>query len=97
MAGSLQETIQNLKAKAAIILDRHALLVKEYDTARERINQLEATIFTLRKEVERLTLETEYLKVASTVAPTSADIERSRAILTELVREIDKCITELNE
>ena len=97
MAGSLQETIQNLKAKAAIILDRHDLLVKENEAARERIQQLEATILTLRKEVERLTLETEYLKVATTIAPTGADIARSRAILTELVREIDKCITDLNE
>ena len=63
----------------------------------ERIQELESTVLTLRKEVERLTLETEYLRIATTVAPTTADIERSRAVLSELVREIDKCITELNE
>ena len=97
MAGSLQETIQNLKAKAGIILDRHALLTKEYHAACERIQELESTVLTLRKEVERLTLETEYLRIATTVAPTTADIERSRAVLSEFVREIDKCITELNE
>lgn len=97
MAGSLQETIHNLKAKAGIILDRQALLTKEYNAACERIKQLEDTILTLRKEVERLSLEKEYLSIATTIAPTTADIERSRAVLSELVREIDKCITELNE
>jgi chromosome segregation ATPase len=97
MAVSVQDTIQNLKTKAAIILDRHALLLKEYDDATERIQQLEATIDSLRKDVEQLSLENEYLKVASIVATTEEDIERSRAILSELVRDIDKCITELND
>ena len=48
-------------------------------------------------EIERLTQEVEYLKIATTIVPDRTQVENSRAILTKLVREIDKCILELKE
>ena len=35
--------------------------------------------------------------MATTIAPERKDVERTRALLASLVREIDKCIADLKE
>ena len=51
----------------------------------------------LTEQNRRLQAEVEFLKVATTISPDRADVEATRATLSRLVREIDKCITELND
>lgn len=97
MSGELQQTIDRINAKTQILLDRYALIRQQRQQAVERIRELEAELGSLRAENQRLRTEAEFLKVATTIAPTRADVARSRALLAELVREIDKCITELND
>lgn len=97
MAGNLQETIESIKAKVRVVIDRQALLLKEKEEVEARVLMLEEVIDQQRKEIERLRLETEYLKIASTLSPSRDDVEHTRAILSGLVREIDKCITDLTE
>jgi len=97
MAGELQETIARVNAKMQILLDRYALIERRRNEALEKIAELEAELGQLKAENQKLHTEVEFLKIATTIAPDRRDVERSRALLTELVREIDKCITELNE
>lgn len=97
MAGELQQTIDRINAKTQILLDRYAILRQQRRQAVERIRELEAELGRLRAENERLRTEVDFLKIATTIAPSREDVARSRALLTELVREIDKCITELND
>ncbi len=96
MAGELQQTIDRINAKTQILLDRYALIRQQRQQAVGRIRELEA-VGSLRAENERLRTEVEFLKIATTLTPSRGDVARSRALLTELLREIDKCITELNE
>ena len=58
--------------------------------AKSRINRM-------RAENERLRSQVDYLKMAAIVAPEREDVERTRALLSNLVREIDKCIADLND
>ncbi|MDE7119602.1 MAG: hypothetical protein K2O10_03240 [Muribaculaceae bacterium] len=97
MPGELQQKIQRIAAKARIIVERYALMVAERDKALERIALLEAEVHRLQQQIQRQQTEAEYLKVAMTIAPTREDTARARAILSELVREIDLCISELKE
>lgn len=97
MAGELQQTIDRINAKTQILLDRYALIGQQRQQAVERIRELEAELGRLKTENERLRTEVDFLKIATTIAPSREDVARSRALLTELVREIDKCITELND
>lgn len=97
MAGNLQETLERISNKAALLTERHAILRKEKNLADARIEELNATILKQRKEIESLQQEIEYLKIATTIIPNHKDVEKSRAILSGLVREIDKCISELSE
>lgn len=50
----------------------------------------------LHRNIDDLNRQIEYLKVASVLTPNHHDVEETRAILSELVREIDKCINQLS-
>ncbi len=97
MAGELQQTIDRVNAKARILLDRYALMARMRAEAMERVRELEDENGKLRAENDKLRTEVDFLKIATTIAPDRADVARTRAVLSGLVREIDKCITELND
>ena len=97
MAGNLQETIESIKAKVRVVIDRQTLLLKEKKEVEARVLMLEEVIDQQRKEIERLRMETEYLRIASTLSPSRDDVERTRVMLSNLVRDIDRCITDLTE
>ena len=97
MAGNLQETIESIKAKVRVVIDRQTLLLKEKKEVEARVLMLEEVIDQQRKEIERLRMETEYLRIGSTLSPSRDDVERTRVMLSNLVRDIDRCITDLTE
>ena len=88
MAVELQQTIDRVNAKTQILLERYALIRRRRDEAEAKVAELEAALTKLQAE---------FLQIATTLTPSRKDVERSRALLTELVREIDKCIADLNE
>ena len=91
MASEFQQVIDRVSAKMQILLDRYAIVNRRREEALARIADLE------REQNRRLQAEVEFLKVATTISPDRADVEATRATLSRLVREIDKCITELND
>ncbi len=97
MGGNLEKRIDRIRSKAELLTQQYARLRQSKEEADLRIDELLAIVDSQRKEIARLRQQVEYLKVASTLAPDHNDVERSRAILAELVREIDKCISELND
>lgn len=97
MVRELQLTLERLRGKTALFSERYNVLRQSKADADARIAELTALTTRQQLEIERLTKEVEYLKIATTIVPNRDDVERSRAILSGLVREIDKCILELNE
>lgn len=97
MAGELQQTIERLKAKMLVVSDRFVLVCSQRDRALARIAELEQERDTLRKQVSELQQEVDFLKIATTIAPERKDVEHTRTLLAELIREIDKCIADLKE
>ena len=97
MAVELQQTVSRIAAKSRIILERYELMKRQLKADAEKIGQLEQDINRMRAENERLRSQVEYLKMAAIVAPEREDVERTRALLSNLVREIDKCIADLND
>ena len=96
MAGELQKKIDRVNTKTQLLLDRYTILLQRRESDLAQIAELQAEIETLRKENGRLQ-ENDFLKIATTIAPTRNDVNSTRELLTRLVREIDKCITDLNE
>lgn len=97
MAGELQKKIDRVNTKTQLLLDRYTILLQRRESDLAQIAELQAEIETLRKENGRLQQENDFLKIATTIAPTRNDVNSTRELLTRLVREIDKCITVLNE
>ena len=97
MAGELQKKIDRVNTKTQLLLDRYTILLQRRESDLAQIAELQAEIETLRKENGRLQQENDFLKIATTIAPTRNDVNSTRELLTRLVREIDKCIADLNE
>ena len=97
MAVELQQTVSRIAAKSRIILERYELMKRQLKADAEKIGQLEQDINRMRAENERLRSQVDYLKMAAIVATEREDVERTRALLSNLVREIDKCIADLND
>lgn len=97
MAGELQQTVERLRAKMLVVNDRFALVCRQRNEAFERVRLLEEELSRSRELTERLQQEIDFLRIATTIAPERKDVEQTRALLAELVREIDKCIADLKE
>ncbi|MCM1449742.1 MAG: hypothetical protein NC082_05330 [Clostridiales bacterium] len=97
MAADLQQLIQTMSVKHRQLATRYHDVVEERDDAKRRIVDLEYTVKQQKQDIERLSQQVEFLTVVSTVMPDRDDVERSRELLSGLVREIDKCIKDLTD
>ncbi len=97
MAGNLQQRLDSIRSKAQLLQSRYLMLLDEKRAADARILELQDTLERQKKEINIMQQQIEHLRVVTTLNPSRDDVERSRAILTELVRDIDKCISELTE
>ncbi len=41
--------------------------------------------------------EAEHLKVVHTITPSRDDVQRTRAMISELMRDIDRCIADIGD
>lgn len=96
MAGNLQQRIDRLQSKAALLTDRYKAVKRGRDEAESRAAELQARVSRLERELALKDVEIERLKVSSVLTPDHKDVEATRAFLSELVREIDKCIAQLS-
>lgn len=97
MAVELQQTVDRVNAKTKILLDRYALIRRRRDEAEAKVAELEGELARMRAENEGLRRQVEFLQLATTLTPNRRDVEQLRDVLAGLVREIDKCIADLNE
>ncbi len=97
MAGNLQQRLDILRSKAQLLTERYLTLLDEKREADATIEQLNKEMERQRKEMDIMRQQIESLQVVTTLVPSRENVERSRAILAELVRDIDKCINELTE
>lgn len=97
MAGEIQESIVRLKRKFELISSQYALIVNKKQELEANIDTLKAEIDTLRKVNAKQQKTIELLHAARAVAPTREELERSRSIITNLVREVNKCINDLTQ
>lgn len=97
MASDLQQQLERVRAKATVVGEKYQHLRSEFLAAKDEISELKAKVLARDAEIEQLKLQVEYLTVASTVRLTGDDLKATRAMVADLVREIDKCIADLKE
>ena len=97
MPGELQQKTDRIAAKARIVIERYALIAAQRDEALSRIAVLQETVARLERRIAEMEQRNVYLRTAMSFAPTREETVRAKALLSEMVREIDLCISELKE
>lgn len=97
MAADFDSRLSTIKAKAQLLAERYNLIAAERRELLVKVEELQSQLLSANKTIETLKAKVEYLQLATTILPSSDDLEHSRRFLTELVWEIDKCITQLSE
>ena len=97
MADELRQTLNRTAQKAQIVLQRYMLMKQKVEQMIARADELERELEKTKAENQRLRSQVQFLKMASVVAPDREDVERTRALISGLVRDIDRCIADLND
>lgn len=97
MAANLQQRLDSIRGKATLLTQRYAELLEEKRAAEAQIAELHTQLRRQQEELARMRQQIESLQVVTTLSRGREDVERSRAFLSQLVRDIDKCIAELTE
>lgn len=78
-------------------MERYHVLLESKRQADARILEQDAMILAQKKEIESLRQQVEYLQIATNVIPDNSQTERTRTLISTLVREIDRCINDLTQ
>ena len=95
MATELSEHLSRLGHKAELLVTRYSTLRADNDRLREEVLELQAQLTASRARIEKLEIELESLRLSSAIAPDTESAVRARAMLSDLVREIDACVADL--
>ncbi len=93
----IQQRLNSIGGKASVLVDRCRHERELRLEAEAAVAEREREINRLNQRVAELNREVELLKTARLTAPTRDDVETSRALLSGLVRDIDRCIADLTE
>lgn len=92
MGTDLNEQLTRIGHKSELLVTRYSTLLASNRALREELAEKEAELSELYGANERLRAEAEYLRISGAIAPDSGSAVEARAVLSELVREIDACI-----
>ena len=95
MAEALKQRLDRIESKAALLRKKIAEMRESRNADESRIATLEEIDTRQKKEIERLNAQVQYLSLSHTIAPKTEDVVKSRNILAQLVREIDRCIADI--
>jgi len=97
MAAPITETVERIRVKSALLQERYQSIRAELEAVRSANTELVEDNNRLQKEIESLRLENEYLRLSHKVAPTEADVDRSKQLISNMMQKVDKCIEYLNQ
>ncbi|MBO4870612.1 MAG: hypothetical protein J5565_01350 [Muribaculaceae bacterium] len=96
MATDLQQRLNRIVGKSNVLVEKYQQLLASKQVLDEQLEQLRHDNEALRVEKEKLERENHYLRVARTMSSTPEQLSEARLMINRLVRDIDKCISQLN-
>jgi dynactin complex subunit len=81
----LEVRVKQVLTLCDILRNENARLKEEIQSQQNQLTQAEETFFRLKTKYDSL-------KTARTITAASVDVDTARAKLSEMVREVDKCI-----
>jgi hypothetical protein len=97
MASGLEEMLETLSAKIEAMGSRNEELQRLLTLRQREVEDLQHDKQLLQDRVARLEGDNKFLKVSYRLASSPNDIIETRRLISGLIRNIDKCISELKE
>ncbi len=95
MSVELQQRVADISRKAGLLTQRCRNLSARLDEALTELELQRRLNRELSEQNSVLSARLENLRIAGAITPGSADYADARSILSELVCEIDRCISDL--
>ena len=95
MGSDYSSALQSLSEKAAIVASRYRIIAEQLEKALGQVETLKKELEKREEIIRTLQTEIENLIIVKTAFPSKQAIADSRNQLAGLVREIDRCITDL--
>ncbi len=92
----LNEQLQNLLRKFEILRQRYVALQNENKELKRSVERQELEVAKLEKELSQMRIDNEFLKVAHSVPRDPEAVSRYKKQVAKMVRDIDRCIKQLN-
>lgn len=93
----MDSVLANLVNKVKVLAEKYHKLFLAKEQADRKAAALEQALIEREREVERLKGEIQMLRTAAVLAPNKADVERTRTMISELLKDIDRCISDLQD
>lgn len=97
MVVDLKQQLERVAAKADLLVGKCRILTQQRDEALSRLAQMEQQLTECQKELEQLRVDNEHLRTVTTLYPDRKAVEEARSLISGLVRDIDRCILDLND
>lgn len=92
-----EQTLSTFQTRARQLVLRFKQLEKENEELYDMIDRNEKTIAELKAELVQKSNDYDSLKIARMIGISDGDIETTKARLSKLIRDVNKCIAVLTE
>jgi chromosome segregation ATPase len=96
MAEDFQQQLERLATKSRLVVEKYNAVSNQKAHLEAEVAELKSQISADKAEIDKLRVEVEYLKVA-TILSSKDDTKQVKDVISNLVREIDRCIMDLTE
>ncbi len=97
MAATLSETLLELRSKIDALGQTVSHLSAENKALKEENKLLSAEITDLQEQLQRKSLDSEFLEVSHMIADTPDSLILARRRIANMIRNIDKCLEMLRD
>jgi len=91
------EAIHLLEVKLKNLLSNYEFLLKENEVLLQNVSNLQRQLLEKEQLLEQQEQEYNLLKIAKTIEGSNQNTRDTKLKINALIREIDKCIVQLNE
>ena len=95
MTTELEVTLARITSKTSVLLEKYRSLAERNAELSRQLESMEQERNDLRARLEQALRDKEYLTLSHTIAPSADDVHRAQIIVSRLVRDIDRCISQL--
>lgn len=97
MSAESQIIIQKLKGHIEQIIAKYELALSENISLREELEKYKGDLENRNNRIKELEQKVEKMQLAEAFAASSEDVKEAKKRIARIVREIDKCISMLND